>query len=211
MPLRTILLDVDGTLLDTREFILQAFEHTARTHGVPNPGRDVLTPAIGRALDEIYASISDLPPDLLVETHRSFQRENLHLSTPFEGAGEVLDALRTAGYALAAVTNRSRRTSVLTLAQHGLAGFFGAIISAEDAPALKPDPAPLRAALERLGRGPEGAAMVGDSTVDVEAGRALGLATIGALYGFHGDQLREAEPDHLIEQLGELPDLIASL
>ena len=163
---------------------------------------------MGLPLEEIYASMSGGEAPHMVESHRAFQRENLHLSVAFPGAGEVLDTLKQAGIALAAVTSRSRRTSVLTLELAGLAGYFGAIVSAEDAPALKPDPAPLRHALALLGRTAAGAVMVGDTAHDIEAGRALGLLTIAATYGFHGEAVRDAAPDHAIGAITELPGVV---
>lgn len=210
MPITTVLLDVDGTLLDTRDFIYSAFEHTCAQHGLPVQTRTEMQPRMGLPLEEIYAGMCGGDAPHLVEAHRAFQHENLHLSVAFPGAGEALDALKQAGIALAAVTSRSRRTSVLTLERAGLAAYFAAIVSAEDAPALKPDPAPLRHALALLGRTAPGAVMVGDTAHDIEAGRALGLVTIGATYGFHGEAVRDATPDHAIASITELPGVVLS-
>jgi pyrophosphatase PpaX len=206
--MKTVQLDVDGTLLDTREFILAAFEHTARQHGFDLPGREVVTSQIGLPLEEIYARMTGQAVGPLIETHRSFQEENLHLAATFPGAVEALAALRDAGLALAAVTSRSRRTSLLTLELAGLLPFFGAVVSAEDCVTLKPDPAPLHMALNLLGRGVEGAAMVGDTPHDIEAGRALGLVTVGASYGFFGPAIADHAPDHLIGSIGALPGVV---
>jgi pyrophosphatase PpaX len=206
---RTVLLDVDGTLLDTREFILAAFEHTARQHGFDLPGREAVTAQIGLPLEQIYARMTGQAVGALIESHRSFQEENLHLAATFPGALEALAALRDAGLALAAVTSRSRRTSLLTLELAGLLPFFGAVVSAEDCATLKPDPAPLRMALDLLGRDAEGAAMVGDTPHDIEAGRSLGMVTIAATYGFFGPAIADHAPDRLIAGIGELPGVLA--
>lgn len=207
-PMRAVLLDVDGTLLDTREFILAAFEHTAREHGFVLPAREAMTAQIGMPLGEIYAGMTGQAVAPLIESHRSFQEENLHLAATFPGASEALAALREAGFALAAVTSRSRRTSLVTLELAGLLPFFGAVVSAEDCVTLKPDPAPLRMALERLGVESEGFAMVGDTPHDIEAGRALGIVTVGASYGFFGPTIAEHGPDYLIGAIGELPEVL---
>ena len=113
--------------------------------------------------------------------------------------------LKERGIALAAVTSRSRRTSVESLEAAGVSRFFGAVVSAEDVPTLKPDPAPLRKALELLGRDIEGAAMAGDTAADVVAGKALGMWTVAALYGFHGREVLASAPDTAIETIAELP------
>jgi pyrophosphatase PpaX len=199
------LLDVDGTLLDTREFIYAAFEHTIAHHRLPPLTRAQMQHQMGLPLEAIYGWMGEDDVLPLIETHRSFQAANLALSAPFEGAAEALARLRAAGLKMAAVTSRSSRTSVLTLERAGLAQYFDAVVSAEDGGGLKPDPAPLRHALAMLCRGTAGAAMVGDSPHDIEAGKALGLFTIAATYGFHESAVVEARPDIAISRVSELP------
>lgn len=211
MPLITVLFDVDGTLLDTREFIFAAFEHALTQGGVALPEREWLSAQVGKPLEQIYASLAETAIDVLVEAHRSFQAANLHLSVAFEGAAETLARLRDEGVALGAVTSRSRRTSLLTLEQSGLAPYFGAVVSAEDTELLKPHPQPLSKALGMLGRSAEHAAMVGDTPGDVEAGKALGMLTVGATYGFFGPGIAASAPDHLIGDVRELAAVFETL
>jgi HAD superfamily hydrolase (TIGR01509 family) len=212
VAIEVVLLDIDGTLLDTTEFIHGAFEHTARTFGLTLPPREVLRQQVGRPLGEIYAEHAiDQAVAELVETHRTFQVRNLHLAAPFPGAGEALAALRASGYRLAAITSRSGRTSVLTLELAGLAPHFATVISAEDTEHLKPHPAPLELGLERLGASASYAVMVGDTAADVLAGQALGMPTIAALYGFQGEAVRSARPTVTITNIGELPAALAGL
>ncbi len=195
MPIRTVLFDVDGTLLDTREFVYSALHHTLTGNGIAVPPHSELAHLIGPPLETIYARLGS-PADSprMVEEHRSFQADNLHLSVAFEGAEAVLKQLAERGLRLAAVTSRSRRTSVTTLELAGLLSYLETVVSAEDAPALKPDPAHLRVALTRMRVGEAGVAMVGDTPVDVQAGMALGAFTVAALYGFHGPESRGGVP-----------------
>lgn len=209
--LRALLLDVDGTLLDTREFILAAFEHAAAVHGFPDPGRDVLARQVGRPLEEIYARLAPGVSEPAVATHRAFQAANLDLVVPFPGACEALAALKARGLALAAVTSRSHRTALPSLEVAGLADTLDVVIAAEDAPALKPDPAPVLLALARLGCEPAAALMVGDTEYDVLAGRAAGVVTVAATYGLHGTAVLEAEPDWQLESIAELVHLVGAL
>lgn len=206
-----VLFDVDGTLLDTREFVLASFEFAFVNRGFAPPTRDMLIPQIGRKLQDIYADFAGTDmADELTEVHRDFQVNNLHLSQPYAGTEKTLEALQGAGYHLAAVTSRSRRTSVRTLELAGLFHYFGAVISAEDTPALKPDPAPLRAALQALGLDGGFVAMVGDTKHDIRAGRAIGATTVGVLYGFGGETVRNAHPDYVAHDVGELPGILGS-
>lgn len=209
-PFRAVLFDVDGTLLDTREFILSAMEHALTRHGLAAPARAELASQVGRPLEAIYGDfgIEAEAANRLVESHRSFQAENLHLAAAFPGASEMLGTLVRAGLKLGAVTSRSRRTSVRTIELAGLAPYFDIIVSAEDAAALKPDPAPLLLALGALGESHEHAAMVGDTRHDIEAGKALGMFTVGATYGFAGEAIRESGPDVVIGEITELAGVI---
>src|SRR3989338_7321624 len=108
----TILFDIDGTLLDTREFILQAFEHALRTHEYEVPGREKISAQVGKHLEECYVALAGTRDRLqkLVESHKSFQDENFHLSVVFAGVRETLEYLRSKGYKIGAVTTRFKRT-----------------------------------------------------------------------------------------------------
>lgn len=207
----TVLLDVDGTLLDTEEFIFRAFEHTARVHGLSLPDRAVLRALIGEELGSIYTRFAREPAGVLMATHRAFQQENLDLVRPFPGASDALEELSQMGLALAAITTRSRITARASLDRAGLADYLGAVVAAEDAEALKPDPAPLKAGLRLLGREASGAVMVGDTPADIGAARALGIPAIAATYGFHGAAVLESGPDLAIAVISELPAAIRQL
>jgi HAD superfamily hydrolase (TIGR01509 family) len=213
-PIRTVLFDVDGTLLDTREFILQAYAHTLAWAGAPRPADDALVAQIGRPLERIYAELAagaGRPAGDLVEEHRRFQTGHLDLAAPIPGVHAVLDQLVSAGMTLAAVTSRSRRSSVATLELTGVAPYLRAVVSAEDVAELKPDPAPLRLALSLLGVTADGAAMVGDTHHDILAGRALDLLTIGVTYGFGGEALLRSAPDRCCAEVAEIPAALGPL
>jgi 2-phosphoglycolate phosphatase len=203
--LRAVLFDVDGTLLDTTEFIYGGFDHTLAAHGHAPSERADYARVMGKPLDVCYMELAPGgDPVLLCETHRTWQADNLHLSIAFPEAEEVLGALRDAGLRLAAITSRSARTSVLTLEQAGLAPYLDLVLSAEDVTAIKPDPAPLRLALERLGVEPDAAVMVGDTDADILAGKAAGVRTVGVTFGFHGPAIADIGPDATIDHLGAL-------
>jgi HAD superfamily hydrolase (TIGR01509 family) len=205
---RTVLFDVDGTLLDTRELIFRAYEHATAEKGIAAPDREWLRFQIGRELGAVYKDIAPDSVPELIALHRDFQANNIDLSAPYTGAEAALGKLRRAGIQMATVTSRSVRTSVRTLETANLARYFPVMISAEDAPALKPDPAPLLLALERLGQPPETAIMVGDSAHDIHAARALGIRVVAATYGFPGAEIMRYRPDAFIDDIRDLPALL---
>lgn len=204
-----VLFDVDGTLLDSADYVLGAVEHTLRVHGRTPPPRAEIGTIMGPPLDECYRRLaSDLDPSTLCATHRAWQRERMNLTKPFPGAVETVRALRKAGMRCGAVTARSNVSSLGTLEGAGLGGLLDVVISAEDTPRTKPFPDPIFAALDRMKVPAAEAVMVGDTAADIEAGRAAGVRTVGALYGFFGEKLRESRPDFLLNDISELPALL---
>lgn len=205
----TILFDVDGTLLDTREFFFGAVEHAGRSLGFEVPGRSALAALSGNPLRDLYVQHAGAgQADEAVIAHRKFQTENLSLVNAFEGVAELLASLQSDGIALAAVTSRSKLTAQPSLELTQLEKFLGAVVAAEDAPTLKPDPAPLLLALKQLGKTVDRAWMVGDTPTDIQAGRALGMHTVAARYGFREKDVLAAGPDHAIAMPSELRELV---
>lgn len=208
--IKTIVFDIDGTLLDTTEFIYQSFEHTLKTHDLPSLTRDEIHSHMGHALPDMYVSIAPSHSNHadLVETHRSFQEQNLHLSTPFLHTLETLMALKEKGIKLSAVTNRSKRTSVSTLKNAGLDHLFEMVVSAEDVTVAKPHPEGLLRVLKHMQVKPDEALMVGDTLADVEAGRAAGVKTVGTTQGLGKDAIIDHKPDYIIRDISEVLNLI---
>ncbi len=202
-----VIFDVDGTLLDTSEFIYQAYEHTLKEHGVPLQNRAVVGSIIGRKLEDCYAFLApDTATDVLSATHRAFQDKNTTLVRPFEYCDEMLEALKKAGKKLAICTSRSRNIEE-SLAAGGIdPALFDYIVSAGMVQKAKPDPEGIMLAMQKLEVNPEYAVFVGDADVDMLAGRAAGVAiTVGVTHGFGTRQaLEAAEADHIIDAFEQL-------
>lgn len=206
---KAVLFDLDGTLLDTREFIYQAYEHTFKFHNLPPVSREKLSGVMGEPLEDCYRHfVSSQDIEVLCETHRTFQTENLHLSVPFPHTEDTLNKLRDAGIKTAVITTRSRRTSQDTLELAGIRNKIDVLISGEDQIKPKPNPEPLLNALKQLKVEPEEAVMVGDTNVDVLAGKNAKTKTIGVTYGFHGKRIVESNPDYVIDDIVEIIPII---
>jgi len=206
---KAVLFDVDGTLLDTKEFIFQAYEYTLAKNGLPARDRSEIAVLIGKSLGAIYEVLapgSDI--QRLCDTHRSFQAEHLHLSKPYPGTKRTLDALKSAGLKLAVVTTRAKVVAVKTLELAHVLEHMDYVVALEDVVNLKPHPEPLLKALDYLGEEPADAVMVGDADVDVLAGKNAGTATIGVTYGFHGKAIIESEPDWVVDNIEDIVPLV---
>lgn len=211
MKYRAVLFDIDGTLLDTFDFIYGAFEHAMTLHGVPLPaeGRSGFADVMGGPLEECYARLAPgCDPHDLALAHRNFQASNLHLAKLFPGTLETLEFLKGKDCKIAAITTRSIRTSVRSLEQTGIDRYFDVVLSFEDVENVKPHPEPVLKALSMLGIGAHEAMMVGDTYADIVAGKEANVFTVAALYGFGGQRLRELKPDAAIDSIADLQKLL---
>ena len=205
--IKAILLDVDGTILNTLEFMYHAF-HTAFTaNNLTCPTREEirLQMAGGETLRQVYGFFypeADL--DKLIAAHKASQLENLDLAIPYPNTISTLQKLKAAGFKLAAVSTRSNVTLMKTMELTGVAQYFDTIISGDDTEKHKPDPAPLLLALERLKIPPAEAIMVGDTDGDIYAGKNAGTKTIGVTFGFRGEQIAKDNPDFVIHDISEI-------
>ena len=209
-----VLLDLDGTLLDTVQFILDSVEYAFQ--GRPRrPSEAEWVAGIGSPLRVLLGGYTDGPEDLeaVAERYRAYQREHHdHRTRPYAGAVEAVRALKQRGHPIAIVTGKTAASAGRALALVGLASLVDAVVGADSCPGHKPDPEPVLLALERVGRRPEEALFMGDSVLDVQAGRAAGVLTVAALWGASGRAaLEAAHPDYLLEDVGALPALVEGL
>jgi pyrophosphatase PpaX len=206
---KAILFDVDGTLLDTTEFIFQAFEYTLNKYGYPARGRNEFAELVGKPLDYNYSVLApDSDTVLLSRTHREFQLDHVELALTYPSTRETLDAIRNDNLRIAAVTTRARASTIATLKSCDIFEYFDYVVALEDVVNVKPNPEPLLKALNYLDIHPRNAIMAGDSDADIFAGKKAGTKNVGATYGFHGMRIAESNPDYLIDSIGEILPLI---
>ena len=206
-----VLFDLDGTLLDTREFVFQAFEHALSARGFPVSPREELALLVGRPLPDTYKQLTKTVGEellLLTEAHHEFQTKHYDLSAPFPGAEETLRALKEKGLKLGVVTNRYSRTAMPVLRDAGLLPLLASIVCFDQTEKAKPDPLHPLQALTALNELPQSAAMVGDSHFDIAAGRDAGMRTVFARYGFHHTLPKGLVPDATIDDIRDILTLI---
>ncbi|MDI6815749.1 MAG: HAD-IA family hydrolase [Actinomycetota bacterium] len=209
---KAILFDVDGTLLDTSEFIFQAFEYALERAGFPEKSREEMARLVGKPLDLCYKVLTGVEDVLdLSAMHRAFQIEHIDLAQAYPGARETLETLKESGLRIGVVTTRARASTLATLSLTGLATYLDHVVAFEDVENSKPHPEPILKTLDVLDSHPDAAVMVGDTDVDIAAGKSAGTLTIGVTYGFHGLEILKSCPDHIIDDIAAILPLVLPL
>lgn len=208
-----VVFDLDGTLVDTSEFISQAYEHALELHGHPRRSREEIASQVGRKLEECYAFLApDANLGLLIDAHRRFQAANTFLIQPFTYASTLLEIIHAQGRKLALFT--SRKNILPSLKITGInTGLFDLIVDGSMVEKGKPDPEGIERILGELTLHSSQVIMVGDAAVDIEAGKQAQLrATVGITHGFGTFQeLTAAHPSYIIDSLTTLPALITRI
>jgi phosphoglycolate phosphatase len=218
---KMILIDLDGTLVDSVPDLTYCVDAMMARLGRPARGEAAVRTWVGNGIERLVrrALIGRLDgePDetdyqraypifLELYAENTFNRSGL-----YPGVREGLEFMRDAGYPLGCVTNKAARFTEPLLQHLGIYDFFGIVISGDTLPRKKPDPLPLIHAAGHFGVKPEESLMIGDSVSDVNAARAAGFRVICTSYGYnHGVDIRESEPDAVIDSFVELRELLAS-
>lgn len=206
--------DLDGTLLDTSGDLADAVNHAIGTIGLPPFAAEEIRPFVGRGakvmLERALASSNHQDPALterLLPLLLDHYADNLSRhSHPYPGVVEVMDRLRDAGVRLAICTNKRERFTLPLIEQLGLSGYFSAIVGGDTTQAMKPDPAPIHAMVERAGGGR--CLFLGDTTNDTRAARAAGVPSVAVSFGFCDGPAHELGADAVIDHYDELIPLI---
>lgn len=213
MSIKAILLDLDGTIVNTNELILQSFEHTLNLKLGYCPPRTELVKTFGQPLSEVFAEMAPDRADELLKEYQDFQK-SLDFSkyiTLCPGISEALPLLQSRGYKLAVVTSKRHQGAYQNLEQFALLPYFSAIVTFEDTEDHKPTGAPARKALEILNIVPNEAIMIGDSNYDILCGQDAGTLTAAVAYSaFNRDFLLSFKPDYYISDLMELVAILAN-
>ena len=207
-----VLFDLDGTLVDSIDLILASYRHMIEVHLGQTISDEEWLRTMGMPLRIQLQSFSDSPEqrEAMFNTYLAHNQENHdRLLRPFAGMREAVAALHDAGYRMAVVTSKIRDHAWRELRAFDMADYFDVMVSADDVEKPKPDPEPVRKALEAMQLPAAEALFVGDSLFDLQAGRAAGVDTAAALWGpFGREQLEAGRPDHWLTDVDALRDLL---
>ncbi|OAN77477.1 HAD family hydrolase [Sulfitobacter sp. EhC04] len=213
-PLRLVIFDVDGTLVDSQGDIVAAMTAAFAAVGVPLPQRAEILGIVGLSLDVAMASLAPslagADHDRMVGAYKAAYMDlrataGVAQSSPlYPGALAALQSLRDRDDILLGVaTGKSRRGLDKLIEGHGLGGMFQTQQCADFHPS-KPHPSMLLAALSETGVTADGAVMVGDTSFDMDMAHAAGIAGVGVSWGYH-DRHRLTRAGRVIDSFDALP------
>lgn len=189
----TILFDLDGTLIDSTEAIIESFYKSFEVMGSPFPQREEIEAKIGYTLEDIFAflGVHEGKIDEHVAAYKAHYREISRAKTfLLDGALEAIE-LASSFAKLGIVTTKTARYSKELLEHMNVMHYFEALVGREDVVNVKPHPEPIYKALEKLGKNEapkmRNIWMIGDTFLDVEAAKNAGINHIALMTGY-GDK-----------------------
>src|SRR5258708_5902025 len=217
---RTIVFDLDGTLVDTAPDLINALNFILDREGLPavplHSARHMIGAGArrlierGLELDGRSLGLEDVTR-LTGDFIDYYAAHIADVSRPFEGLEDALDDLSARGYRFAVCTNKLEWLSKLLLDQLGLSSRFSAICGADTFGVAKPDPAILRQTIARAGGELSSSIMVGDAGPDIGVARRAGIPVICVEFGYTEVPIADLKPDRLINHMRELPAAVAGL
>lgn len=211
--IKAVLFDLDGTLIDSAPDLGAAADLMRTRRGLPSLPAERYRPHAGsgaRGMLQVALGASPDHPgygELRMEFLGLYEACMFDRTRPFAEAAELLHALEERGLSWGVVTNKAERFAKPLTASMAMFATAGAIVGGDTTPFAKPHPAPLLEAARRLSLPPSQCMYVGDDERDIVAGRAAGMHTVAARYGYLGHEAAvsswgaNAEVNHPLEVL----------
>lgn len=205
---KLILYDLDGTLVDTRRDIINGVRYALETLQGPELTDEEIKDCVGTGLHALIKQVfrtedeklADRGSKLYREHYKKHMLDHTHL---YAGARECLEYFK--GRKQAVITNKPNPFSSQILEALGVASYFIAILAGDNGLPFKPDPAAIHHLMEGTGTTEPEVLFVGDSPIDIQAARNAGVEVVTLSHGFASESvLREAKPDHIVSDFGEL-------
>ncbi len=217
--LELVLIDLDGTLIDTVPDLTHAIDGMMSQLNLPQRGEEKVRRWIGNGVDRLVKralldSDHGEPDKKLFQSalplfNALYASVNGHHSVLYPGVQKGLDWLKSQGYTLTCITNKAEQFTTPLLSALNINQYFQIVISGDTLPKKKPDPLPLLHVAEHFKVKARNALMLGDSINDVQAARAAGFQIICVSYGYnHGQDIRAAKPDAVVDSFTQLPSVI---
>lgn len=209
MTIRTVLFDLDGTILDSNELIYASFDYTFKAYNYSFTMEELME-FNGPPLIESFSKINPDQAELMVQTYLKHNHDihNDHVKL-FPDVIETLEVLKNNHIQIGIVTAKIRNSVDLGLTLTGLDQYFETIITVDDVSHPKPHPESVIKAMKELGGESSSTLMVGDNYHDILAGQNAGVRTAGVAWSSKGkDFLASYEPTYMLEDMKDLLEIV---
>ncbi len=214
-----VLIDVDGTLVDSVPDLAFCVDGMMAALGLPERGEKRVRHWVGNGVERLVKralvnQIDGEPDEALyaraLPLFEAMYRDNTSKrSRLYPGVREALDFLRSTGVRMGCVTNKASQFTLPLLQDLGVRDYFETVICGDMVERKKPDPMALLLAAEQLGTRPPASLMIGDSMSDVNAARAAGFSIVCMSYGYnHGEDISDYNPDAVIDSMDEIRNIV---
>ena len=214
-----VLIDVDGTLVDSVPDLAYCVDQTMQQMGMPERGEERVRHWVGNGVERLVrrALINQLdgePEEDLVNKalpifEKLYAENSSKRSCLYPGVKQALDFLQSTDVHVGCVTNKASQFTLPILQDLGIVDYFEIIICGDTLAKKKPDPLPLLHAAEQMGVSPTQSLMLGDSMSDVKAARAAGFDIVCMSYGYnHGEDIRDYHPDAVVDSMDEIKSVV---
>lgn len=209
MSIRTILFDLDGTLIDTNQLIMASFRHTFNYFKLNFTDEQIMA-FNGPPLVDTFMKIDPLRANEMVETYRTHNHlEHDNYVEAFPKVAETLKALKDMEIKLGIVSTKMAKGVHMGLAHTGITDFFDSIITFDDVANPKPHPEPVFKAIQELDADVHSTLMVGDNFHDIVAGQNAGVQTAAVAWSQKGrDHLLTYKPTFMLENMTDLLQIV---
>lgn len=209
--IRHLIFDLDGTLIDSADGIVDAVNYSLRRMNQPEQTSELIRSFVGYPLSKMYPVFTDASiPELLHHFQVRAAETVVPTTVVLDGIDKSIRDLHQAGYRLAIATTKIKHHLEGIVNKFGWAPLFEATVGGDEVDRVKPAPDAFALALERLGAQAENSIVIGDTINDVLAAQALPIKVIGVSSPYGGDDdMVAAKPDYFIDSVAQLPDWLA--
>jgi phosphoglycolate phosphatase len=209
-----LVFDLDGTLIDSKLDLAHSVNAARNYMGLNPLEHELIYSYVGNGAPVLIrralgADASDSEVSSALDFFiRYYAQHCLDHTLLYPGVAEALERMCSSGMSLAVLTNKPVRISHQIIAGLGLSSRFFRVYGGNSFDQKKPDPIGIETLLNESGLAREGAFMVGDSAVDILTARNARIRACGVTYGFQPDSFKDAPPDLLVDDLGQLADYL---
>ena len=212
---RTVIFDLDGTLLDTIQDLAGAGNWVCRRNGWPEHSVERFKAMVGHGIPNLVSRFSPegcqsplLLANTLAQCQEYYGAHNMDKTEPYPGIPELLDHLKAAGVQMAVYSNKADEFS-RAIVERYFPGVFDLIRGKVEGVPVKPDPAGVHAVMKALSADPAETLFVGDSSVDIRTGHNAGTRTCGVTWGYRPRaSLEAAGAEFMADTVAELEAVI---